>query len=30
MFTSMSWLNFAGGTAFVIFGATVIFFIGVV
>ena len=30
MFTSMFWLNCAGGTAFVIFGATVIFFIGAV
>jgi hypothetical protein len=29
MFTSMFWLNFAGGTAFVLLGATAVIMIGV-
>ena len=29
MFTSMFWLNFAGGTAFVLLGATAVVMIGV-
>ena len=29
MYTSMFWLNFAGGTAFVLLGATVVVMIGV-